>query len=85
MNNSRHILKRFFSTGLLKSQDPEPQLRDLCVIKRNGWTAKVPLMNRVFERFISNQQEAESVISGAVHGIEYQKFFAALFQRDTPF
>ncbi len=62
-----------------------PKLKDLCVIKRNGWTVKVPLMNQAFERFVLNQQEAESVISGAVHGIEYRAFFATLFQRDTPF
>lgn len=61
------------------------KLKDLCVIKRNGWTAKVPLMNQTFERFVLNQQEAESVISGAVHGIEYRAFFTALFQQDTPF
>jgi hypothetical protein len=79
------LLRKFFDTGLQRSPDPEPKLTDLCVIKRNGWTAKVPLMTQTFERFVLNQQEAENVISGAVHGIEYRAFFATLFQRDTPF
>jgi hypothetical protein len=80
-----HPLKRFFSTGLLKAQDPEPQLKDLCVIKRNGWTPKVPLMDQAFARFVLTQQEAESVISNAVHGVEYRAMFAAMFQQNQPF
>jgi hypothetical protein len=46
------------------------KLKDLCVIKRNGWTAKVPLMDLAFVRFITSQQDAQDVIRASFHGIE---------------
>lgn len=79
------MLKRFFRTGLLHNQDKEPQLRDLCVINRNGWTQKVPLMDVAFARFVTTQQDAQDVIRAHVHGIEYRDFWRQLFQTDTPF
>ena len=61
------------------------KLKDLCVIKRNGWTAKVPLMELTFAGFITRQRNAEEVIRSGEHRVRFVEFYQNLFGRDTPF